>query len=94
MSAVNVDVKLGVNKYFVDEEEHHIELKDAPDRREVMKLIMACPASLYKLQDDGSVQFDYAGCLECGTCRILCGNTILKKWTYPRGTTGIEYRHG
>lgn len=94
MSTVNVDVKLGVNKYFVDEEEAHIELKDAPERPELMKLIMACPAGLYKLQENGSVQFDYAGCLECGTCRILCGQTILKKWTYPRGTMGVEYRHG
>lgn len=94
MSAVNVDVKLGVNKYHVDETNAHIELKENPDRAELQKLIMACPAGLYKLTDEGTVQFDYAGCLECGTCRVLCGQTILQKWTFPQGTTGVEYRHG
>lgn len=94
MSAVNVDVKLGVNKYHVDETNAHIEIHDNPDRSELKKLIMACPAGLYKLTDEGAVQFDYAGCLECGTCRVLCGQTILKKWTFPQGTTGIEYRRG
>lgn len=94
MNTVNVDVKLGVNKYHVDEGNAHIELVAAPDRAEFRKLEQACPAGLYKVQDDGSVQFDYAGCLECGTCRILCGKTILKKWEFPRGTTGIEYRQG
>ncbi|MEG1561324.1 MAG: ferredoxin family protein, partial [Raoultibacter sp.] len=38
--------------------------------------------------------FDYAGCLECGTCRIACGDTIIKKWENPQPTMGIEYRFG
>ncbi|HIH8553463.1 TPA: ferredoxin family protein, partial [Salmonella enterica] len=45
-------------------------------------------------QDDGSVRFDYAGCLECGTCRILGLDTALEKWEYPRGTFGVEFRYG
>ncbi|EBA8843220.1 ferredoxin family protein, partial [Salmonella enterica subsp. enterica serovar Montevideo] len=53
-----------------------------------------CPAGLYKKQDDGSVRFDYAGCLECGTCRILGLDTALEKWEYPRGTFGVEFRYG
>lgn len=94
MSDVNVDVKLGVNKFHVDEEHQHIQLVDKPNRIELRKLLMACPAGLYKLETDGTVRFDYAGCLECGTCRILCGETILKRWEYPRGTMGVEYRYG
>ncbi|GKX53120.1 ferredoxin [Budvicia aquatica] len=94
MSILNVDVKLGVNKFRVDEENPHIVLVDNPDRDELNKLIKACPANLYKLADDGSVRFDYAGCLECGTCRVLCGDTILQKWEYPQGTFGIEFRFG
>lgn len=91
---VNVDVKLGVNKFFVDEGEAHIELADNPDLNEFRKLEIACPAGLYKRDDNGAIHFDYAGCLECGTCRILCGKTILKKWEYPNGTFGIEFRYG
>ena len=44
--------------------------------------------------DENGYHFDYAGCLECGTCRALCGNTIIKKWEYPNGTFGVEYREG
>lgn len=91
---VNVDVKLGINKFYVDEGHPHIVLKTDVDMQEYRKLMLACPAGLYKLKDDGSVQFDYAGCLECGTCRILCGNSILEKWEFPRGSFGIEYRYG
>lgn len=90
---VNVDVKLGVNKFFVDEGEAHIELIDNPDPTEFKKLEIACPAGLYK-KDENGFHFDYAGCLECGTCRILCGKTILKKWEYPNGTFGVEFRYG
>ena len=57
-------------------------------------LVKACPAGLYKKQDDGSVRFDYAGCLECGTCRILGLGSALEQWEYPRGTFGVEFRYG
>ncbi|KAB7670184.1 ferredoxin-like protein FixX [Plesiomonas shigelloides] len=91
---VNVDVKLGVNKFNVDEENPHIILKTAPDKHALDVVMKACPAGLYKRQDDGSVRFDYAGCLECGTCRILGLETALEKWEYPRGTFGVEFRYG
>lgn len=93
-SPVNVDVKLGINKFNVDEENPHIIVKAQPDMQVLDTLTKACPAGLYKKQEDGSVRFDYAGCLECGTCRILGLNTVLEKWEYPRGTFGIEYRYG
>lgn len=94
MSGVNVDQKLGLDKFYVDEENAHIVLKADPDRDELTKLILACPAGLYKVDEKGAVLFDYAGCLECGTCRVLCGNTILEKWEFPVGTLGVEFRWG
>ena len=95
MSApVNVDVKLGINKFNVDEENPHIIVKSQPDMQTLLLLTKACPAGLYKKQDDGSVRFDYAGCLECGTCRILGLDSVLDKWEYPRGTFGVVYRYG
>ena len=45
---VNVDEKLGKDKFFVDEENAHIVLCDEPDRKEFRKLVKACPANLYK----------------------------------------------
>lgn len=55
-SPVNVDVKLGVNKFNVDEDSPHIILKTDPDKQALEVLIKACPAGLYKKQDDGSVR--------------------------------------
>lgn len=93
--SVTVEEKLGVNKFFVDEENPHIEIDpNYPDMNEKMKLVNACPAGLYKLNDNGSLAFDYAGCLECGTCRVLCLGTVVKKWEYPEGTMGVEFRIG
>ncbi|ATM77892.1 ferredoxin-like protein FixX [Serratia fonticola] len=91
---VNVDVKLGINKFNVDEQNPHIIVKSQPDMQVMTLLTKACPAGLYKKQEDGSVRFDYAGCLECGTCRILGLGSVLEKWEYPRGTFGVEYRYG
>lgn len=91
---VNVDEKLAVDKYDVDEENAHIELVADPADAEFRKLVLACPAALYKVDENGEKSFDYAGCLECGTCRIVCGDTIVEKWTYPRGGMGISYREG
>ena len=58
------------------------------------KLVKCCPAGLYRYEEDGSTSFDYAGCLECGTCRILCGNTIVSKWENPAFGNGVSYRFG
>ena len=102
---VNVDEYLALNKYEVDEESAHIELAEDgrafmtgaaayQDPAEFDQLIMVCPAALYKRDEDGNVSFDYAGCLECGTCRIICGDTIIKKWENPGPTMGVEYRFG
>lgn len=91
---VNVDVKLGINKFHVDEGHPHIIIREHPDMAAFHTLTLACPAGLYKLQPDGTIRFDYAGCLECGTCRILCRDSVLDEWNYPRGTFGVEYRYG
>ena len=94
---VNVDELLTANKYSVDEGNAHIELKEGIDslpESEFGKLVRVCPAALYKVNEDGSRRFDYAGCLECGTCRIACEATIVEKWDNPQPMMGIEYRYG
>ncbi len=91
---VNVSEYLALNKYNVDEENAHIELTDEQNDAEFLKLMRVCPAALYSMDEEGRKTFDYAGCLECGTCRIACGSTIIKKWEYPQPTKGVEYRFG
>ena len=53
-----------------------------------------CPAGLYQRGPEGEAVFDCAGCLECGTCRILCGDTIIEKWEFPQAGMGVSYRFG
>lgn len=91
---VNVDEYLALNKYEVDEENAHITLVADPDQVEFGKLIRVCPAALYKRNEAGEPTFDYAGCLECGTCRIVAEGGILATWEYPQPTMGVEYRYG
>jgi ferredoxin-like protein FixX len=93
--AVNVTDKLGVNKYHTDEHNSHIEVdKEYPDKAEVDLVVRACPAGLYSVDENGKLFFDYLGCLECGTCKLLSEGRIIKSWNYPIGTLGIEYRLG
>lgn len=58
---VNVDVKLGVNKFHVDEGHPHIVIREHPDMAAFRLLTLACPAGLYKQLEDGGIRFDYAG---------------------------------
>ena len=51
-----------------------------------------CPGKCYTLFDD-KILFSYEGCLECGTCRIICPQDAIK-WNYPISGKGIQYRFG
>jgi len=82
----NIDGFLATNRYEVDEENAHIQLAEELPEDEFDKLIRVCPGALYKRDEEGRQTFDYAGCLECGTCRIACGDTIVVKWENPQPT--------
>ncbi|MDR1922463.1 MAG: 4Fe-4S dicluster domain-containing protein [Candidatus Adiutrix sp.] len=90
---VSVEEKLGVDKFHVDESYPHIEVDKAADPADIMTLVRACPAGLYKYSE-GALTFDYAGCFECGTCRVLSKGKVVSKWSFPKGTFGVEYRFG
>lgn len=93
MKKLSIEERLGTNKFVVDDDVAHITLdKSICAKCENKPCVKACPAGLYIPHED-VVNFDYAGCLECGTCRVVC---VLKglKWDYPRGTCGVEFRYG
>ncbi len=90
-----IDELLGIDKFNVDEDNAHIELdKTICEKCSSKPCLVVCPAKLYKLGEDGQIQFDYAGCLECGTCRVMCLQKGIAKWEYPQGTFGISFRFG
>lgn len=85
---------LGLNKFEVDEECPHVVIDKAVCAKCNEKpCLYVCPAVLYTLKD-GEINFDYAGCLECGTCRLICERKGIVKWEYPRSPFGIAFRYG
>lgn len=92
MDNMTVTEKLNVDKFTVYEEESHIKVdKKFADKEEVDKVIRICPAALY-VEDENGVRFDYLGCLECGTCRVLSGGRVVTDWKYPVESFGVTYR--
>lgn len=55
----------------------HIVPADSVERQTAERLINACPAGLFALTPEGDLRVDYRGCLECGTCRLLCDESTL-----------------
>lgn len=94
MEQLTVEEKLAVNKFHVDEEVAHIEVNKEASQEEIERLRKLCPAGLYTLDDENELSFDYAGCLECGTCLVVSEGKVVKKWNYPRGGMGVEFRLG
>jgi ferredoxin like protein len=65
----------GRGRYKVDHGRPHIRIKDADICRntcEVQACTFVCPASCYKAEGNRSVTLITDGCLECGSCRVIC----------------------
>jgi len=92
---MKVEEKLYNNRYMVDEGRPHnaITAKGKPSAA-LQSLVKVCPAGCYAEEEDGSVAVPPDGCLECGTCRIICAGTGELQWDYPRGGYGILFKFG
>ncbi|MFZ0943943.1 MAG: ferredoxin family protein, partial [Syntrophobacteraceae bacterium] len=95
LKRLTIEQLLGVNKFVVDDEQAHIKVnKEICSACQPKPCTFACPASLFSIKDE-ELSFDYAGCLECGTCRVVCPNAgVAIEWQYPRGGFGVHYRYG
>ena len=83
---------LALDRFAVDEGNPHILVdKNICARCSQRPCLVVCPARCYT-QKDGQVHFEYAGCLECGTCRVMCTDQGVTHWSYPRGTFGVTFR--
>lgn len=94
LPTVNVEQKLFQNRYRVDEARAHIRIRaqDACGRCETKPCLVCCPAACWRLEN-GAVDVVVDGCLECGTCRVVCGARNVE-WDYPRGGFGILFKFG
>ena len=94
---VNVEEKLFQNRYRVDSGRPHIRIRDADvcaNDCVVKSCTIVCPASGYKTEGNGSVTLITDGCLECGSCRIICSEHTNVDLEYPRGGHGILFKFG
>lgn len=91
--AMSIDDKLGCDIFHIDSTPHIIIDEDFTDQKEIDRVIMACPAQLYTMFN-GKLQFNYEGCLECGTCRVVSGGKVIKSWDHPIGEKGVVFRQG
>ncbi|MBY2926413.1 MULTISPECIES: ferredoxin family protein [Rhizobium] len=90
-----IEDKLYQNRYLVDTGRPHIavrpHLSPSPN---LLALTQICPAKCYELNEIGQVTIVSDGCLECGTCRVLCEASGDIKWNYPRGGFGVLFKFG
>jgi len=98
MSAnTKVEEKLFQNRYRVDAGNPHIRIKDAEVcaiKCESQQCTICCPAGCYTPEGNGRVVLITDGCLECGTCRIICTDFRNVEWEYPRGGYGVLFKFG
>ena len=96
-AVVNVEEKLFQNRYKVDHGRPHIQIKDADTCKNLcvgQSCTYICPAACYKAEGNHSVTLITDGCLECGSCRVICSELSNVAWEYPRGGHGILFKFG
>ena len=94
---VNVEEKLFQNRYKVDHGRPHISIIDplvCVSDCKTQQCTSVCPANCYKAEGNGNITLITDGCLECGTCRIICDDFRNVDWEYPRGGYGILFKFG
>ena len=89
---MKVEEKLALDKFDVDKDVHITINQESCKDCDLTPCIYACPAECYILRED-HITFSYEGCLECGSCRIVCPRDAIH-WVYPRGGFGICYQYG
>lgn len=90
-----MEERLYQNRYMVDEGRPHISIKQGViDSEELKSLVNICPAGCYAHDENGRVEIVSDGCMECGTCRIVCQATGEIEWSYPRGGFGVLFKFG
>ncbi len=93
MKRMSVEERLALTKFEVHSEPHIILRTEKCKTCSFKICVSSCPAGLYTLNESGEIQFTYEGCLECGTCRIVCPENAIE-WNYPPGGFGVQYKFG
>lgn len=95
LPSVNIEEKLFQNRYKVDAGRPHITVRDTDvcQSCDAKPCTVCCPAGCWSVDDGGKIDLVVDGCLECGTCRLVCDSDNVD-WNYPRGGFGILFKFG
>ena len=89
---MKIEDKLAVNKYDIDRDSH-VRLNEEVCRTCTARpCLYSCPAGCFTMVND-NLMFSFEGCLECGSCRLVCEKDAVD-WTLPRAGFGICYQYG
>ncbi|WP_320055930.1 ferredoxin family protein [Desulfuromonas thiophila] len=90
---INPDEIFDSTSFNIDRDPH-IQLNEEICRRCPQRACTnCCPARCYNWDEEAQkMTFVHDGCLECGTCYVVCGQDAFTRWRYPRGGFGVAYR--
>ncbi|MCH7479145.1 MAG: hypothetical protein IIA14_13730 [SAR324 cluster bacterium] len=88
---MNITEKLNTVQFTVDETPHIVVDGDKCRSCGDHSCLRFCPAHCFTPKEGGGIDYYYVGCLECGTCLLLCREDAVR-WDYPKGGYGIAYR--
>jgi ferredoxin like protein len=88
----NREEKLLTVRHVIHQVPHIVAQVDVCRKCDLHPCVTVCPAGCFTLEGEEMV-VQYEGCLECGTCRIICSEGALT-WDYPLGGFGVSVRHG
>jgi ferredoxin like protein len=91
---MRIDERLAKNAITPDPEPHIVADQSICAKCETRPCIQCCPGHLYELvEETGEMTIELSGCVECGTCLVVCPHESLT-WRYPCGGSGVRYRFG
>ena len=90
---MNIDEIFDFTSFTIDREPHILldtqKCADCDNRG----CTNCCPARCYTWsEEEQKMTFVHDGCLECGTCYVVCHKSAFTRWRYPRGGFGVAYR--
>ncbi|MHB1159914.1 MAG: ferredoxin family protein [Chloroflexota bacterium] len=85
-----VDDRLARVRYRVDSEPHIRVDAAVCAHCQHQVCVNVCPAGCFSLEGK-ELRFAHDGCLECGSCRIVCDRKAVR-WGYPKGGYGVTFR--
>ena len=87
---VNVQNKINHVMFKTDHESHIKINQEQCSKCQAKPCLTVCPAGMFSLSGDGKeVIYSHEGCLECGTCYVVCP---YLEWNYPKGGFGVIFR--